>query len=102
LPAALRGGKADTHVYFGVRNGEQVYVGVTNNIARRATEHGTRFRLQPITKTPVTRGEARAIEQALINRNPAFENVRNSISPQKPWFVEAAAWGEAWLRANGY
>ena len=102
LPSALRGGEATTHVYFGVRNGERVYVGITNDIARRAAEHGSRFRLQPITTSPVTRGEARAIEQALINRNPGFENIRNSISPNHSWYGEAVEWGEAWLRGAGY
>lgn len=101
LPFALRGGKATTHVYFGVRNGERVYVGITNNIARRQAEHGGRFVLKQITESPVTRGEARAIEQAIINRNPGFENVRNSISPNHSWYGEAVEWGEAWLKANG-
>lgn len=102
LPSALRGGEATTHVYLGVRNGERVYVGITNDIARRAAQHGSRFRLQPITTLPVTRGEARAIEQALINRNPSFENIRNSISPNHSWYGEAVKWGEAWLRGAGY
>lgn len=101
LPSALRGGEATTHVYFGVRNGERVYVGITNDIARRQGEHGGRFVLKQITESPVTRGEARAIEQALINRNPGFENIRNSISPKHSWYGEAVDWGEAWLKANG-
>jgi hypothetical protein len=102
LPSALRGGEATTHVYFGVRNGERVYVGITNDIARCQAEHGGRFVLERITQSPVTRGEARAIEQALINRNPGFENIRNSISPNHSWYGEAVEWGEAWLRGAGY
>lgn len=102
VPSALRGGEATTHAYFGVRNGERVYVGSTNDIARRQAEHGGRFVLERITQSPVTRGEARAIEQALINRNPGFENIRNSISPNHSWYGEAVEWGEAWLRAAGY
>ena len=101
LPSALRGGEATTHVYFGVRNGERVYVGITNDIARRAAEHGSRFRLQPITTSPVTRGEARAIEQALINRNPGFANIRNSISPNHSWYGEAVEWGRRGSRRRG-
>lgn len=70
--------------------------------ARRQAEHGGRFVLERITQSPVTRGEARAIEQALINRNPGFENIRNSISPNHSWYGEAVEWGEGWLRGAGY
>jgi len=100
LPSELRGGEATTHVYLGVRNGKAVYVGITNDLARRQAQHGGRFVLVSITESPVTRGEARAIEQALMVRNPGFENIRNSISPKHPWYREAVAWGEAWLHAN--
>jgi hypothetical protein len=89
-------------VYLGLRNGQRVYVGITNNIVRRAAEHGTRFVLDPVTSSPVTRGAGRAIEQALINRNPGFENIRNSISPTHPWYAQAVAWGESWLISNGH
>jgi hypothetical protein len=101
LPAALRGGAADVHVYFGVRNRVRVYVGITNNMVRRARQHGTRFRLEQITTTPVTRGQARAIEQALIVRSRGFENRINSISPTHSYYAQAVRWGEAWLSANG-
>ena len=69
LPQALSGDPADTYVYYGKKGGKPVYVGITNDLKRRQMEHGTRFRLEPITKTPLIRGEARAVEQALIN-NP--------------------------------
>jgi len=49
----------------------------------------------------VTRGEARAIEQALIESNPGFQNIRNSISPTHPWYSNAVEWGKNWLRTNG-
>jgi hypothetical protein len=68
----------------------------------QAADYASRFLLQPITTSPVTRGEARAIEQALINRNPGFENIRNSISPNHSWYGEAVEWGEAWLKAEGH
>jgi RHS repeat-associated protein len=86
LPAALRGGEANAHVYLGVRDGEAVYAGITNNPVRRAAEHGARFDVQPITPSPLTRGEARAVEQALIERNLGFENIRNSISPSHSYY----------------
>ena len=45
---------------------------------------------------------ARAIEQALIERNPGFENAINSISQRHSYYGSAVDWGEAWLQANGY
>lgn len=102
LPSALRGGDAVNHVYYGYKNGKVVYVGITNDIVRRAAEHGDRFRIRAINSTPLTRGEARAIEQAAIVRNSQFENVRNSISPSHNYYDEAVEWGEQWLRQNGH
>ncbi|MFT3874093.1 MAG: hypothetical protein QM714_15860 [Nocardioides sp.] len=102
LPKALSGGAADTYVYLGANNGKNVYVGITNNLARRQGEHGARFALDPITSAPVTRGQARAIEQALIVRNPGFQNVRNSISPNHAYYDDAVSWGESWLKQNGF
>jgi RHS repeat-associated protein len=93
---------ADTFVYLGKRGGEAVYTGITNNPARRAAQHGDRFVLEPLHSQPVTRLEARSIEQALIVRNPGFENQINSISPRHPWYGEAVEWGEAWLRSHGF
>ena len=102
LPEALQGGEASVDVYFGVRNGERVYAGITNNPARRAAQHAARFELEKITSSPLTRGEARAVEQALIERNPGFENIRNSISPNHSHYQQAVDWGESWLTSNGY
>ena len=102
LPKALSGGAADTSVYFGAKNGKNVYAGITNNLGRRQAEHGGRFALDPITAAPVTRGQARSIEQALIVRNPGFQNVRNSISPNHGYYDDAVAWGESWLNQGGF
>ncbi|MGH3712308.1 MAG: GIY-YIG nuclease family protein [Micromonosporaceae bacterium] len=105
LPSALRVGnnaKAPVHVYLGLnKSGEPIYVGITNNLKRRSAQHGARFAggLQAVGK-PVTRGEARAIEQALIKNNPGYTNNINSISPNHEYQERAIAWGEAWLRAN--
>ena len=49
-----------------------------------------------------SRGQARAIEQALIERNPGFENAINSISQRHCYYGSAVDWGEAWLQSNGY
>ena len=108
LPAALRAGRntdEGVDVYIATRNGKDVYAGLTNNLERRAIEHGgagKNFdRLRSITTQKVSRGEARAIEQALIKRNPSFENVRNSISPKHAYYDDAVEWGEAWLKSKG-
>lgn len=97
------------HVYLGVRDGKPVYTGITNDLARRQAQHGERFVLQQLTSEPLTRGQARAIEQALIERaggtapkGGSFQNLRNSISPTHGYYGQAVDWGEAWLRANGY
>jgi hypothetical protein len=106
LPEALtigRNAQTGVYVYFGVRNGKRVYAGITNNLARRATEHGARFDgLRAVTGSSVTRGQARAVEQALIVRNPGFRNIKNSIDPSHPWYQQAVDWGEAWLQAHGF
>ena len=91
----------NTRVYLGIRDGQPVYAGITNDIARRQGEHGSRFTLSEITTEPLTRRQARAIEQALIEANPQFENKINSISPTRDWYNDAISWGNAWLKANG-
>jgi len=102
LPGALAGGEANIHVYLGVRDDRPVYVGITNDLGRRQSEHSGRFYVRQLTPSPVTRGQARAIEQALIVQNPQFENINNSISPRHPWYQDAVNWGEWWLQQMGY
>ncbi|MEX2205538.1 MAG: RHS repeat-associated core domain-containing protein, partial [Myxococcota bacterium] len=91
---------ADTFVYVGIRDGAPVYTGVTNNLAWRPAEHADRFSMRAIAPQPVTRSQAREIEQAQILRNPGFENLRNSISPRRADYDAAVERGESWLRAN--
>jgi hypothetical protein len=87
---------------LGIRDGNLVLTCITNNLARRQAQHGDRFVLQQVTSDSLMRGQARAIEQALIVRNPCFENAINSISPRHSYDPQTVDWGEAWLRANGY
>lgn len=105
VPEALtigRNAERGVDVYLGVRGGKPVYAGITNSVETRAVQHGARFdQLSQITTQSVTRGEARAIEQALIVRNPGFENAINSISPRHPWYQQAVDWGESWLQGMG-
>ena len=55
-----------------------------------------------MTTEPLTRRQARAIEQVMIERNPQFSNKINSISAKKEWYADARAWGEIWLRQYHY
>ena len=100
--SSLLVGKANTHVYLGIRNGAAVYVGITKAPLLRQAAHAERFTLRLITKEPLTRRQARAIEQSLIERNPGFENKINSISPSRSWYNEAKEWGDSWLKSNGF
>jgi hypothetical protein len=103
LPTELSGGSANVHVYRGLDDaGQEIYVGITSDLARRQAQPGARFDLDPITSSPVTRGQARAIEQAMMDRHPFFVNKINSISPDQSYYGQAVAWGEAWLKANGF
>ena len=95
-------GPPTTRVYQGIRGGKAVYTGITNNLARRGAQHAGRFGIEAVTPQAVSRGQARAIEQALINRNPGFENKINSISPLRPYYDKAVSWGEAWLKSHGF
>ena len=101
LPQALRGGEALTSVYKGMRDNLHMYSGITIDIIRRQREWASKYILVNITQEAVTRGEARAIEQALIVRN-RLDNIRNSISPIHDYYDQAVRWGEAWLKANGF
>jgi hypothetical protein len=105
LPPALRGGPANVNVYYGIgSNGEPIYIGITNDVGRRAIEHGPRFGggLDRIA-SGLTRGEARAIEQAgIVRAGGAFENRINSISPRHAYYPDAVRWGEDWLLGHGH
>jgi len=92
----------ETQVYIGYKNNEAVYCGITCNISARQIQHGDRFRIRALDSGGLTRGQARAVEQALIIRNPQFQNLRNSISPNHSYYNDAVRWGENWLRANGF
>ena len=103
IPESLLQGKADTRVYLGIKNGKPNYVGITNDIERRQNQHGDRFDyLQEITSEPLTRRQARSIEQVLIENNSQFSNKINSISPKRNWYNDAKVWGSAWLKRRGY
>ena len=102
VPESLRGGAKDKVVYLGYRNNKPVYVGVTNDIARRQREHGTRFEIKEMSPERLTRDQAFAIETAIIEQNPHYENQRRSISPNNPIYEEAMEWAASWLDEHGF
>jgi len=75
--------------------------GISCNVSRRDVQHGDRFDISAMSPM-MPRGQARAIEQAMILRNPQFENLRNSISPAHAYYNDAVRWGESWLQSNGF
>jgi len=98
-PKSLSQGSPNTHVYLGINDGNPTYVGITKNISKRQSQHGDRFDyLKQITKEPLTRRQARAIEQVLKETNPNFTNKINSISPKREWYNDAINWGQNWLK----
>jgi hypothetical protein len=104
LPAALTVGRnadAGVNVFQGIRSGTPVYSGITNDLEGRPLERGDRFDdVRRLTTTPPSRGEARAIEEAMIVRSPG-QNLRHETSPSHAWYQQALDWGEQWLTSNG-
>ncbi len=99
------------HVYQGVDGaGKDVYAGITNDLERRQAQHGGRFTLQQMTdQQGLTRGEARSVEEALIQRAGGtareggnYQNLVHSVSPNHAYHSDAASWGEHWLQSHGY
>ncbi len=88
-----------TNVYIGSKAGADSYIGISNNLERRISEHGSRFgEVTNIGSLP-TKNQARAVEQAGINMNPHFENKINSISPNNTVFNEVVSWGRSILKS---
>jgi predicted GIY-YIG superfamily endonuclease len=99
------GAKGGASVYRIIsKEGKTVYVGITNNLARRAAEHGV-SNLDEIARG-LTRQQARAVEQALIVRarelGIKLENKINSISPTRSFYNEALAFGKKYLAEAGF
>jgi len=70
----LRSGPA-AQVYLGIRNNRAVYVGITNDLSRRQSEHNRRnMRLRLITPR-IPRTLAISNELAIKMSNPQFDNI---------------------------
>jgi RHS repeat-associated protein len=71
---------ANVVVYVARRGGKVIYVGITNNLERRAAQHAGRFAIDAVPGLEgLTRLEARAFEQQLIDRY-GLNNLLNKIN----------------------
>ncbi len=98
----LNKGGANTSVYYGVKNGEEVYTGITKQeLAKRLYQHnynGKGFETLVEQVSGLTKNQARAIEQYLIENGPANAlNKANSISPNSKYYTEALQWAEDYI-----
>ena len=97
-----------TSVYRSVNEaGDVQYVGITNNLGRRATEHAGRFRIQEVVGG-LSRADARAVEQAPIEQHGLLRNGGtllnriNSIAGSNPIYSDAWQIGKDILSGIGY
>jgi RHS repeat-associated protein len=85
------------------------YVGMTNNLGRRAAQHlsGKGIRIQPVL-TRLSRSDARAVEQALIQihglgkHGGTLLNRINSIASSNPAYAQQVQRGHQLLQSIGY
>ena len=92
-------------------SGNVNYVGITNNVERRAAEHlrGRGIRIRPIQGLQkLSRSEAKAVEQVLIelhgleNHGVSLLNKINSIAKSNPKYADALMRGREILKELGY
>ena len=106
----VKGGVGKTSVYRSVNAaGEVQYVGITNNLARRAAEHlrGSGIQIEKVMGG-LSRSDARAVEQALIEvhglgkNGGTLLNRINSIATTNPAYSQQLQRGYQLLRNLGY
>jgi RHS repeat-associated protein len=99
LPQALGAGRnADPGVSVFQRADGQY--GTSVDPASRAADLGQDVTTVPGTEN-LTRGEARAVQQALIERQGGGYSGNNAISPNHDYYGDSVSWGENWLQQNG-
>ena len=99
----------DNVVYHSVEEGVTQYVGITNNLARREAEHlaSKGINIEPLMQG-LTRADARAVEQALIEvhglgkNGGTLLNKINSIVKSNPSYASQLARGYELLKSIGY
>ena len=100
----LNKGDANNIVYYSVKDAEAVYTGITKqDIAKRLYQHnygpnGKSLDYLEAQMENLTRNQARAIEQYLIENGPANAlNKANSISPTSQYYDESLQWAKNYL-----
>ena len=99
----------NVRVYKGVEiNTGRGYIGISNNVSRRASEHEGRIIITDVLEGSYSRADARAIEQLLINRGGGvtsgkIANMINSIAPHKytnsiKKIAEGLVEGKKWIK----
>lgn len=110
MPAGPVGDSGDTTVYISQGSRGQVqYVGITNDLARRAAEQ-LRQKGIPIEEfmRDLSREDARAVEQALIEiyglqkNGGTLLNRINSIARTNPKYADMLRRGRELLESAGY
>lgn len=99
--AQLNKGASDNKVYFGIKNGEAQYTGITRKtLNARLSQHnasGKGFQRLEEQFSGLTRNQARAIEQYYIENGPNNLNKINSISSNHRFYQEAINWAKQYL-----
>lgn len=95
----------EQNVYYGIRNGERVYVGRSKDLRARARSHRQRFdSLEQINESGLSRKLADGIEQVIKEDNPHFENKYNPIDRNNPnrsvYYDEATRAARDWIQRH--
>ena len=99
----LNKGEANNKVYFGIKDGQAQYTGITKqSLSARLSQHnrlGKGFSALEEQFSNLTRNQARAIEQFYIQspNGPNLLNKINSISPDFKFYEEAIEWATTFI-----
>ena len=97
----LNKGEANNKVYFGIKDNEPQYTGITKqNLEARLQQHNTNgkgFSNLRGVDSGLTRNQARSIEQYYIENGPNDLNKINSISPDNKYYNDAMNWAKNYL-----
>ena len=103
--AWLNRGDSNNQVYFGIKDGEAKYTGMTRQpIKIRLSQHnksGKGFLRLAVQYENLTRKQARAIEQYFIENGPNELNKINSIGQNNKYYKDALAWAKQYLESKG-
>lgn len=102
----LTKGPADNKVYFGVKDDAAYYTGITKQTKdARLAQHlrkGKDFDDLDVVFDGLTRNQARALEQYLIENGPDALNKINSIGENNKYYDDAMTWAKQYLDSKGF